>query len=96
MQPALPRTAMNRFVKQTSPFCWLYVVSHPNAPSPVKIGITERPVSRMKELGSPSILARVPVMKPRGKEHCCTTASLRSECHRPSTSNWMSNNWNLC
>jgi len=59
---------MKRFQKPTAPLGWLYVVNHPNAPSQVKIGITERPVTRMKELGNPKILARVPVMKPRNKE----------------------------
>ena len=59
---------MKRYTKPTAPLGWLYVVSHPNAPNQVKIGITERPVSRMQELGNPKILARVPVMKPRDKE----------------------------
>ena len=59
---------MKRFQKPTAPLGWLYVVNHPNAPSQVKIGITERPESRMKELGNTAILARVPVMKPREKE----------------------------
>lgn len=59
---------MKRYTKSTSPLGWLYVVSHPNAPSQAKIGITERPVTRMQELGNPKILARVPVMKPRDKE----------------------------
>jgi hypothetical protein len=63
---ALKRTT--RFAKPTAPLGWLYVVSHPNAPGQVKIGITERPVTRMQELGKPIILARVPVMKPRDKE----------------------------
>ena len=59
---------MKRYTKPTSPLGWLYVVSHPNAPDQVKIGITERPLTRMQELGNPTILARVPVMKPRDKE----------------------------
>lgn len=59
---------MKRYAKPTPPLGWLYVVSHPNAPDQVKIGITERPVTRMKELGNPTVLARVPVMKPRSKE----------------------------
>jgi len=59
---------MKRYTKPTAPLGWLYVVSHPNAPSQVKIGITERPVTRMQELGNPKILSRVPVMKPRDKE----------------------------
>ena len=59
---------MKRFQKPTAPLGWLYVVSHPNAPGQVKIGITERPVTRMQELGKPTIQARVPVMKPRDKE----------------------------
>ena len=38
---------MKRYAKPTSPLEWLIVVSHQNAPNQVKIGITERPVTRM-------------------------------------------------
>ena len=59
---------MNSPGKQKAPLGWLYVVSHENAPDLVKIGETDRPVERMRELDNPTILARVPVMRARDKE----------------------------
>ena len=69
----MPNSSHKRFVKPLSPLGWLYVVNHPNAPDLVKIGITERPVGRMKELDNPKILAMVTVFLPKEKEDALHT-----------------------
>ena len=59
---------MKRPGKQKPRLGWLYVVCHDNAPDLVKIGETDRPIERMRELDNPTILARVPVMSAYDKE----------------------------
>ena len=60
--------SMERPGKQKPRLGWLYVVCHDNAPDLVKIGETDRPIERMRELDNPTILARVPVMSAYDKE----------------------------